>query len=119
MDKFEEIEEIIAGFHQVVSEGDKFVPAHWRCLIKAINRTYQLLAEDEALQDYEKIHSTKTILYATIEQMGMRGERIFTVQRMLRELLSIVTSQYNSPGHDRQVGLQILSDLKNHSKTLT
>ena len=65
---------------------------HSRCLRKAIDRTYQLLAKEGALQDYDQIHSAKSILYAAIEQMGMRGERIFTAQRMLRELLSIVTT---------------------------
>ena len=89
-----------------------------RCLTKAIDRTQQLLAQEAALQDHDQIHSAKAILYAAIEQLGIRGERIFTVQRMLRELLSIVVSQYQSPGHDKHVGLQILAELKNRSRTL-
>jgi hypothetical protein len=83
-----------------------------RCLLKAIDRLQYLLTQDEALADYDQIHSVKSILYAAIEQMGMRGERIFTVQRMLRELMVILSSQYQSPGHDKQVGLQILEELK-------
>ncbi len=93
-------------------EISKIPDGHLRCLIKAIDRTHQLLAQDEALKDYDQIHSAKSILYAAIEQMGMRGERIFTVQRMLRELLSILNTQYQSPGHDRDVGVQILDELK-------
>jgi hypothetical protein len=92
--------------------------AHLRCLMKAIERTHALLAQGEALQDYDQIHSAKSILYAAIEQMGTRGERIFTVQRMLRELLSIVTVQYQSPGYDKQVGLQILAELKARTHTI-
>jgi hypothetical protein len=99
-------------------EISKISEGHLRCLIKAIDRTHQLLAQDGALQDYDQIHSAKSILYAAIEQMGMRGERIFTTQRMLRELLSIVTTQYHSPGHDKQVGLQILAELKNRTEAL-
>ena len=91
---------------------DKIQEGHIRCLKKAIDRLQYLLTQDAALQDYDQIHSAKSILYAAIEQMGMRGERIFTVQRMLRELLSIVTSQYQSPGHDRDIGVQILAELK-------
>lgn len=97
---------------------DKIQAGHLRCLNKAIERLQYLLTQDEALQDYDQIHSAKSILYAAIEQMGMRGERIFTVQRMLRELLSIVASQYQSPGHDRQVGLQLLAELQDRSQTL-
>jgi hypothetical protein len=97
---------------------DKIQEAHLLCLKKAIDRTHKLLAREAALRDYGQIHSAKSILYAAIEQMGMRGERIFAVQRMLRELLSIVTSQYASPGHDKQVGLQILNELKSRSATL-
>ena len=99
-------------------EISKTPEGHLRCLMKAIDRTQQLLAQEGALQDYDQIHSAKSILYAAIEQMGMRGERIFTTQRMLRELLSIVTTQYQSPGHDKQVGLQILAELKNRTQTL-
>lgn len=86
--------------------------------MKAIDRTHRLLAREEAAQDYDQIHSAKSILYAAIEQMGMQGERIFTTQRMLRELLSIVTTQYQSSGSDKQVGLQILEELKDRVYTI-
>lgn len=91
---------------------------HLRCLRKAIDRTHELLVRDGALEDYDQIHSAKSILYAAVEQMAIRGERIFATQRMLRELLSIVNTQYQSPGHDREVGLQILEELKNKTRTL-
>ena len=97
---------------------DKIREGHLRCLKKAMDRLQCLLTQDVALQDYDQIHSAKSILYAAIEQMGMRGERIFTVQRMLRELLSIVNTQYQSPGHDKQVGLQILEELKSRTHTI-
>jgi hypothetical protein len=100
------------------SNTDKIQEGHLRCLKKAIDRLQFLLTQEAALQDYDQIHSAKSILYAAIEQMGMRGERIFTVQRMLRELLSIVTSQYQSPGHDKQVGLQLLAELKSRTNAL-
>lgn len=92
--------------------------SHLRCLAKAIGRTQQLLAQEEALLDYDQIHSAKSILYAAIEQLGTRGDRIFTVQRMLRELLFIVGSQHSSPGHDKQIGLQILEELEARTRAL-
>lgn len=97
---------------------NKIKENHLRCLMKAIDRTHRLLAREEAVQDYDQIHSAKSILYAAIEQMGMQGERIFTTQRMLRELLSIVTTQYQSSGSDKQVGLQILEELKDRVYTI-
>lgn len=103
---------------ELPSNADKIQEGYLRCLKKAIDCLQYLLTQDAALRDYDQIHSVKSILYAAIEQMGMRGERIFTVQRMLRELLSIVASQYQSPGHDRDIGLQILTELKNRSQTL-
>ena len=98
--------------HVLEMETSKISEGHLRCLMKAIDRTHRLLAQEAAMQDYGQIHSAKSILYAAIEQMGMRVERICTIQRMLRELLSIVTTQHQSPGHDKQVGLQILAELK-------
>ncbi|MBU9889006.1 MAG: hypothetical protein KTQ49_03950 [Candidatus Omnitrophica bacterium] len=91
---------------------------HLRCLEKAIDRTRRLLIKEPDPCDYDQIHEAKSILYAAIEQMGMRGERIFTVQRMLRELLSIVSSQYQAPGRDAEIGLQILEELKARTRTL-
>lgn len=81
------------------------------CLRKAIERVQALLLKEESLQDYDQIHSAKSVLYAAIEQVGMRGERIFMIQRMLRELMVILTSQYQSPGFDKEVGLQIVQEL--------
>lgn len=98
---------------ELPSDRSQLQQGHLRCLVKAVDRLQNLLSCDEALRDYEAIHSAKSILYAAIEQMGIQGERIFATQRMLRELLSIVTSQYQSPGQDRKVGLQILEELKN------
>ena len=100
-------------------EISKIPESHLRCLIKAIDRTHQLLAQEGGSQDYDQIHSAKSILYAAIEQMGMRGERIFAIQRMLRELLSIVNSQYASPGREKEVGLQILQELKKRFPSLS
>ena len=85
---------------------------HLQCLIKAMERTRRLLVEEASTQDDETIHSAKSILYAAIEQLGVRIDRLTSVQRMLRELLSIVNAQYNSPGHDKQVALQILDELE-------
>ena len=116
MDKFQET---TTAFNGTSKNGDNLAPGHLRCLKKAIERIQNLLAQEEALRDYDQIHSAKSILYAAIEQMGMRGERIFTVQRMLRELLSILATQYHSPGHDKHVGLQILAELKDRFHTLS
>ena len=115
MDKFHEM---TVAYNGMTKDGSSAAPGHLRCLKKAIERMQNLLAQEEALRDYDQIHSAKSILYAAIEQMGMRGERIFTVQRMLRELLSILTTQYHSPGHDKQVGLQILEELRTRTQSL-
>ncbi len=109
---------ITAGFSDTAKAADSSAQAHLRCLTKAMDRIQCLLTQDEALQDYDQIHAAKSILYAAIEQMGTRVERMGTVQRMLRELFAIVTSQYQTPGHDKQVGLQILAELKDRYSIL-
>ncbi len=87
-------------------------PSYQRCLLKAVGRLQDLLIQDEALTDDARIHAAKSLLYAAIEQMGTQMERMGTVQRMLRELLLITNSQYQSPGRDRELGLQILADIR-------
>ena len=83
-----------------------------RCLAKAMDRTHQLLRENDASHDYEKIHSVKSILYATLEQAGMETDRLISAQELLRELLTLVALQANPIRQERQEALGILEKLK-------
>ena len=83
-----------------------------RCLAKVVDRTHQLLREDDAVHDYEKIHSVKSILYAAIEQAGMETDRLISAQELLRELLTLVALQAGPVRRERQEALEILEKLK-------
>ncbi len=83
-----------------------------RCLAKAMDRTHQLLREDDAAPDYERIHSVKSILYATIEQAGMETDRLLSAQELLRELLMLVALQVDPVRHERQEALKVLEELR-------
>jgi len=83
-----------------------------RCLSKAMNRTHQLLREEDAAHDYEKIHAAKSILYAAIEQVGMETERLISAQELLRELLVLVALQADPVRRERREALRILEELK-------
>ncbi len=80
--------------------------------LRALSETRQLLLESKnKSSNYDKIHSVKSILYAAIEQVGLKAERLSSVQRMFRELFAIVTSSPDLKKHEREVGIQILNDL--------
>ena len=83
-----------------------------RCLAKAMDRTHQLLRENDAAHDYEKIHSVKSILYAAIERAGMETDRLISAQELLRELLTLVALQADPVRRERQEALNILDELK-------
>jgi hypothetical protein len=83
-----------------------------RCLAKAVDRTHQLLRENDAPHDYEKIHAVKSILYATIEQAGMETDRLISAQELLRELLALVALQADPLRRERQEALKVLDELK-------
>jgi hypothetical protein len=83
-----------------------------RCLEKAMDRTRQLLRENDVSHDYEKIHAVKSILYATIEQAGMETDRLISAQELLRELLTLVALQADPLRHERQEALKVLEELK-------
>ena len=67
--------------------------SHKRCLVKAIDKIHELLDQDVGSRTTTRSTRAKSILYAAIEQWGMRGERIFSTQRLLRELLALVATQ--------------------------
>jgi hypothetical protein len=83
-----------------------------RCLEKAMDRTQQLLRENDVSHDYERIHSVKSILYATIEQAGMETDRLISAQELLRELLTLVALQADPLRRERQEALKVLEELK-------
>lgn len=91
---------------------EKRESGYQRCLMKAMDRTHQLLHEDDAAWDYEKIHAAKSVLYAAIERAGMESERLISAQELLRELLTLVALQADPVRHERQEALSILEKLK-------
>lgn len=82
-----------------------------RCLRKVMERTHQLLCEDDVSRKGEKIHAVKSILYAAIEQAGMESERLTSAQELLRELLTLVVLQADPLRQERQEALKILGKL--------
>ena len=82
-----------------------------RCLAKAMDRTQQLLREEDAAPDYERIHSVKSILYAAIEQAGIETDRLVSAQELLRELLTLVALQADPIRSERHEALKILEKL--------
>jgi hypothetical protein len=83
-----------------------------RCLAKAMDKTHQLIREEHGACNYERIHSVKSILYATIEQAGMETDRLISAQELLRELLTLVALQADPVRHEKQEALEILEKLK-------
>lgn len=88
------------------------VSGYQRCLMKAMDKTHQLLRENDAAHDYEKIHAVKSILYVAIEQAGMETDRLISVQELLRELLTLVALQVDPVRRERQEALNVLGKLQ-------
>jgi len=83
-----------------------------RVLCQALAETRALLKGSKGAARDDEIHHVKSLLYAALERLGMTAERLFSVQRMLRELFSIVTSSYDFKDRERKVGLQILDEIE-------
>ncbi len=93
-------------------EMDRKENGYQRCLAKAMDRTRELLRENDAAPDYGRIHSVKSILYATIEQAGMETDRLISAQELLRELLTLVALQADPVRNERQEALKVLGELR-------
>jgi hypothetical protein len=85
--------------------------SYLRCLSKAMDRTRQLLREEDAAPDYGQIHSVKSILYAAIERAGMESDRLISAQELLRELLTLVALQADPVRRERQEAVKVLEKL--------
>jgi len=78
-------------------------------LQRALEKTRELLAEE--LLDSDEIHQTKSLLYVAIERTGMKAERLLGLQRLLRELLILVTGSGDFRAYERRLAQAILGDL--------
>ncbi|MFZ5802792.1 MAG: hypothetical protein ACOY3K_06790 [Candidatus Omnitrophota bacterium] len=82
-----------------------------KLIVRALEATRRILLSDQEV-GYDELHSLKSLLYVAIERTGCRAEKIFAVQRMLRELLSIVAAKAALKHHERRIGLQIIRDIE-------
>ncbi len=85
-----------------------------KAIVTAVDKSKQLLDQDETNLDSDAIHSVKSVLYAAIEQTRTGVERLATLQRMLRELLVIITSNVELKTYEREVGRQIIQEIVEH-----
>ena len=85
-----------------------YIPA----VMKALTKSEGLLGRMPNDLNCEDIHAVKSTLYAAIEQVGTRVERLTSLQRMLRELFVIVTANLELKDYEREVGHQLISEIK-------
>ncbi len=85
-----------------------------RCLAKAVDRTRDLLRNSGEVQDSEKMHAVKSVLYAAIERAGMESERLITAQELLRELLALVAMRADPIAEERREAMRIIEKLSAH-----
>lgn len=78
-------------------------------LQRALEKTQSLL--EDSLPDSIEIHRTKSLLYVAIERTGMQAERLLGLQRLLRELLILVTGSGDLRDYERRLALSLLGDL--------
>jgi hypothetical protein len=77
---------------------------------RALEKTRELL--EDSFPDSDEIHRTKSLLYAAIERTGMKAERLLSLQRLLRELLILVTGSGDLRDYERRLAQALLGDLQ-------
>ncbi|OGW84451.1 MAG: hypothetical protein A3C35_02880 [Omnitrophica bacterium RIFCSPHIGHO2_02_FULL_46_11] len=81
-------------------------------LHRALMSVRRLLSRSNQSIQADEIHKAKSLLYAALERLGTKTEKLFSVQRMIRELFSIVMSSCDSEEREKKIGLQILDDIE-------
>lgn len=89
-----------------------------RVLKRAVSETEKYFEKESAEGLELEMHKVKSVLYAAIETLGIQSERLVTIQRMLREIFTIVALQGDSRSHEKAVGLQILRELEDRLSRL-
>ena len=78
---------------------------------RMISKAEALLNHSAGSMDQIEAHELKSLLYAAIERVGFAVERARTVQRLIRELFSIINLHSDLQSYEKDAGRQILRDL--------
>ena len=80
-------------------------------LDRVLKQTHDLLSNGSERVNYEEVHSVKSLLYAAIEHLGCKIERLASIQRQLRELFMVVTCSPALNSYEREAGKRIIEEL--------
>ena len=87
-------------------------PVQIKRLQHALKKTHELLSRNGDSISYDEIHAVKSLLYAVLEQVGVKAERLSSLQRLLRELFAVFMSVSDLKRFEKKAGIQILEEIK-------
>ena len=80
--------------------------------VRAIDGARRVLKTQAVAIESEELHKLKSVFYVAVERLGMRADRLFSLQRQLRELFSMVNMRVAMTEFERQAALQLINEIE-------
>ncbi len=86
------------------------------CCFRAIKGARYILNEQTSKIHPDELHSLKSTFYVAVERLSMKADRLFSLQRQLREILTLINMRYDLSEHERITALQLTDEIEQRLK---
>ncbi len=84
---------------------------------RAISGARRVLNSQAQEVKSDELHHLKSVFYVAVERLGMRADRLFSLQRQLREVFAMINMRVAMNEFEKQAALQLIDELESRLRT--
>ena len=86
------------------------------CCFRAVKGARQILNTQTNQIKIDELHALKSTFYVAVERLSMKADRLFSLQRQLREVLTLVNMRCDLSEHERLTALHLTEEIEQRLK---
>lgn len=86
------------------------------CCFRAVKGARQILNTESSKIQIDELHALKSTFYVAVERLHMKADRLFSLQRQLREVLTLINMRSDLSEHERITALQLTDEIEQRLK---
>lgn len=86
------------------------------CCFRAVKGARSILNAQVNQIHTDELHALKSTFYVAVERLHMKADRLFSLQRQLREVLTLINMRCDLSEHERIMALQLTDEIEQRLK---
>ncbi|HCR72351.1 MAG TPA: hypothetical protein DIW23_12960 [Anaerolineae bacterium] len=82
------------------------------CCFRAVKGARYILNTQISKIQADELHTLKSTFYVAVERLHMKADRLFSLQRQLREVLTLINMRCDLSEHERMMALQLTDEIE-------